>query len=200
MFVRAKTIKGKKYAYLVENIWKGKRVSQKVKKYLGKIVNVKEDYDKDPQEMSAYDLSAPPRLIIRNIIIDDFLRKGFTQKGWKIFTDNITINLSTCKITFKDKSCVLYINGRYLFDRNLRQLQNFFEPEEYEDVKGQKLAQAFSDSGISIAPDVFVALYKKLYIDMNINLIIKNNKNTSTNNSKNKENESNLTTIENIEY
>ena len=38
MFVRAKTIKNKKYGYLVENIWKNGKVKQKTKKYLGKIV------------------------------------------------------------------------------------------------------------------------------------------------------------------
>jgi hypothetical protein len=40
MFIRAKSVKGKKYAYLVENIWKKGKVKQVVKKYIGKIVSL----------------------------------------------------------------------------------------------------------------------------------------------------------------
>ena len=42
MFVRAKTVKGKKYGYLVENTWKRGKVKQVVKKYLGRVVTLDE--------------------------------------------------------------------------------------------------------------------------------------------------------------
>jgi hypothetical protein len=35
MFIRAKTINGKNYYYLVENRWDGEKVKQKVVRYLG---------------------------------------------------------------------------------------------------------------------------------------------------------------------
>ncbi len=37
MFIRKKKIKGKEYAYLVENKYINGRVKQKVKRYLGKV-------------------------------------------------------------------------------------------------------------------------------------------------------------------
>ena len=54
MFVRAKTIKGKKYGYLVQNVWKKNKVSQKVKKYLGPIINLESNYSSEPLSWNQY--------------------------------------------------------------------------------------------------------------------------------------------------
>jgi len=164
MFVRAKTLKGKKYAYLVQNIWKKKKVTQIVKKYLGKIISINNECIKEPKSAKTYDWDAPVKLIIREIIVDEFERKGFIRKNWRLIKDDLIINLSTCKITESDKNVVLFVNGRYLYGKLLDFLQNFYEEEEEFGTKGEKLAKSFSDSGINIEKDVFIELYKKIYL------------------------------------
>jgi len=164
MFVRAKTIKGKKYAYLVENIWKNKKVSQKVKDYLGNIVELSDELIKEPNSVENYDWNQPLKLLFREIICDQFVSRGFIRKKWILKKDNLTINLSTNKIKKDDQEIVLFLNGRYLYGKLLNQIQNFYDVEE-EDTPGQKLAKLFSDAGISISKDVFVMLYKKIYIN-----------------------------------
>ncbi|MGE0793576.1 MAG: hypothetical protein AB7V77_05355 [Candidatus Woesearchaeota archaeon] len=163
MFVRAKTIKDKKYAYLVENIWKKKKVCQKVKKYLGKIVILEDVYLNEAKSFEEYDWNLPTKLIIRDIISDEFERRGFLRKNLKLIKDNLIINLSTCKIQEKNADVVLFLNGIYLYGKLLNQLENFNESELEDETKGLRLAKIFSDCGISINQQVFIHLYKKIY-------------------------------------
>ena len=94
MFVRAKKIKDSKYAYLVQNIWKGKKVSQKVKKYLGKIVFMDDDYSSDFKNVENYDWKLPLKLLFRELISEEFLRRGFIKKNWSLIKGDLKINLS----------------------------------------------------------------------------------------------------------
>jgi hypothetical protein len=167
MFVRAKLIKGTKYAYLVNNIWKDDKVKQKVKKYLGKIIDFDKLYVENQNFVSKtsddFDWMMPTKLLFREIISEEFLRRGFKRKGWQLIKNDLIINLSTCKITQDEKDVVLFMNGRYLYDSLIKELENFYEPEDEYAQKGEKLAQAFSDCGISIEKDVFIKLYQKIY-------------------------------------
>lgn len=163
MFVRAKTIKQKKYGYLVENVWKKNKVSQKVKKYLGPIIFVNTDLNFNLTSVENYDWNKPIKLLFRDIISDFFIQLGFERKNCKLIKDNLTINLATCKITLDEKDVVLELNQRYLYGKTLFYMQNFIKDEE-EQVKGTKLAELFSNYGISIDKDVFVSLYKRIYL------------------------------------
>ena len=163
-FVRAKKIKGKKYAYLVENLWKKGKVKQKVKKYLGAIVELSPRIDPAPAPV-IIDFSQPTKHCIALIIKNELFKRGFIQKRQTLTLGEIKVNFSRYTITKSGKSAVILINGRYLYSTQLRYLINFFEPEEYADQKGEKLAQAFSDAGISISSEHFIALYKKMYVD-----------------------------------
>ena len=160
MFVRAKTIKGIKYGYLVENKWQKGKVKQTVKKYLGKInplptiedvgvVNILQD--KKPSEN------------IQNIIINDLLSRGFTKKNKTLIYENICVNLEEGTIIQKNKPCVIILNKRYVYGGLLRELIDFFEPETNDDKPGRKLAKAFRNAGIVIPKESFIDLYKLLY-------------------------------------
>lgn len=162
MFVRAKTIKGKKYAYLVKNQWKKGKVKQHVKKYLGPIIAV-------PDKLDSFDLikinfDDSSKDCIRNIISNEFISRGFIRKQARLIFDDIVISFANNKITKNSSDCVLFINDRYLYKGNLDDLQNFFAPESTEDRPGKKLAQSFSDVGISITQEEFINLYKKIYL------------------------------------
>lgn len=161
MFVRAKTIKGKKYAYLVKNRWKKGKVRQEVKKYLGPIISVT---DVDSFELVNINFDESAKECIRNIISNEFIKKGFIRKQARLIKDDIVISFSTNKITKNDSDCVLLVNERYLYGGLIDDMQNFFAPESSEDRPGKKLAQVFSDSGVLISQEEFISLYKKIYL------------------------------------
>ena len=163
MFVRTKTIKDKKYGYLVQNTWKKQKVKQTVKKYLGKLITLDKKYSKEIKKVEDFDWDKPLKLIFREIIADEFERRGFVKKNTRYILDDLIVNLSTCKIQEKGKDVVLLLNGRYVFGKLLAQIQNFYASEEgYE--RGKALATLFSDVGINVDKEVFVALYRKIYL------------------------------------
>ena len=162
MFVRSKTVKDKKYGYLVENNWKKGKVKQVVKKYLGRIIFLDDFVIKS---ISPINFSLNLKNILQQIISQEFMARNFIQGRGEVYKwNNIVVNLTKGTIKQEDKSVVLYLNGRYLYPKLLRDLLDFFAPESEEDVKGEKLAQAFSDAGISISQEVFIQLYKKIYL------------------------------------
>ncbi|MCF7798738.1 hypothetical protein K9M74_02440 [Candidatus Woesearchaeota archaeon] len=163
MFVRAKKVKEKQYAYLVENDWVKGKVKQKVKNYLGRIIQVPPI--NELVIVSPIDFSLSKKDCIRQLITAEFLKRGFSLKGNFLINEDIKISLNTGKITADKKNVVLLINERYLYYQLLDNLLDFFAPESEEDTKGEKLATAFSDAGIAIASEHFIALYKKIYLE-----------------------------------
>ncbi len=168
MFVRAKTIKGKQYAYLVKNIWKKGKVKQTNNKYLGKIIDLDTLNKKQSLDFENFliDFNEKTKQVIINIIKKQFYKFGFEdhKKQNAIFYEKIIINFSTTKITEDKKNIVLKINNRYFYSKTLRELLDFYEPESEEDVKGKKLAETLSNAGINISNEDFVQLYKKIYL------------------------------------
>lgn len=162
MFVRAKTIKGKKYAYLVKNQWKKGKVKQHVKKYLGPIIFVPDKINNT--SLINVDFTESSKECIRNIISNEFISRGFIRKQARLIFDNILISFANNKITNNGSDCVLFLNDRYFYGGSLDDLQNFFAPESTEDRPGKKLAQVFSDAGIPVSQEEFINLYKKIYL------------------------------------
>jgi len=163
MFVRAKTIKGQKYAYLVKNTWKKGKVSQETKKYLGRIIPL---LDSNPSFIpNKIDFNFSLKECMLLLLKNEFYSRGFINHSRQnaLVFDNIIINFSTNKILKDDKNIVLFLNNRYFYSDSFKDLISFFRPEVEDDVKGQKLAQAFSDAGISISKEDFVGLYHKIY-------------------------------------
>ena len=137
MFIRAKSVKGKKYAYLVENIWKKGKVKQVVKKYVGKIIPLSESSEyADP----VIDFSLPLKQVLQKIIAAEFLSRGFIQGRGEVYKyEDIALNLTKGTIKQAEKSVVLFLNGRYLYPKLLRELLDFFAPESDDEVKGKNL-------------------------------------------------------------
>ena len=164
MFVRAKIIKGQKYAYLVKNVWKKGKVKQETKKYLGRIFNIP-DSNLSLVALDV-DFSSSLKECMISLIKKEFFSRGFVDHSRQnaVVYDEIIINFSTQKILKDSKNVVLFLNNRYFYPDLLKDLLNFYQPESADDVPGQKLAQLFSDAGISISKGDFVNLYKKIYV------------------------------------
>lgn len=161
MFVRAKKVKGRFYAYLVSNEWKDNKVSQTVKRYLGPVRSLHEPADSDM--FFSLDTSRSSRACLRDCIAQEFLIRDFVRKKNKLTDSLITIDLVEGTISEGSKKVVVFLNGRYLHDGLLRRLLSFNEPDSDSETPGRPLAEAFSDAGIRIHPQVFVQLYRKLY-------------------------------------
>lgn len=169
IFVRAKTVKGKKYAYLVKNIWKKGKVKQITKKYLGKIIDLSQiDYI---EQDTIIDFSQNNDLCMKQLIVNEFLSLGFIfddkhtlRKGELKSKEEIIIKLTKkVKIIQNKKDVVLFFNKRYVYPKLIELLLHFYEPESEEDKKGEKLAFRLRDAGINIAQEDFIKLYKKIY-------------------------------------
>ena len=161
-FVRAKSFKGKQCGYLVQNVWHKGKVRQKVKRYLGRIMDAPPPKLDIPPPDIDFD-SQTQKFIIRAVITHEFRRRGFELKKATLSSEDFSVNLSTGRMVHKDQEVVLRLNDRYVHGRMLRDMQDFYQPESSDDKPGKRLALAFSDCGIPIEPHHFVALYKKLY-------------------------------------
>lgn len=145
-FIRLKKIAGKRYACLVENTWTVKGPRQQVKQYLGKYI---------PLAEAEMDASQPD---IMSLVSAELKPRGFSDTLTK---DGVKINLRLCTIRDGRKKAVLGLNGGYLCDYTLRRLVRF--QAITETTPGYALARAFSDAGIRVPRDQFVAIYKKVY-------------------------------------
>lgn len=155
MFVRAKTIKGQRYAYLVENKWRRGRAKQKVKKYLGKIIEI------FPIEVLPMEFEGKTsRDLIRHLLTSFLLSCGFTQKSKNRFVlKKILIDLGRFKVLEGEKDVVLFCQEGYLYGRTLRELFKL-QHDPIALRPGLNIAEAFTSAGIKISSTYFIKLYK----------------------------------------
>lgn len=166
MFVRAKIVKGNKYAYLVKNIWKKGKVKQETKKYLGKIIDL-DDQKPEIQINKQIDFSNSIKEIMFSLIVQELELKGFIfDNKHSLKKENIIIKLTKKPYFILDgKNVVLLLNKRYVYPKLFELLLDFFEPESEDDKKGKKLAFRLKDAGIHISQEHFIQLYKKIYLE-----------------------------------
>ncbi len=141
MFVRIKRIKGKPYAYLVENVWKDGSSRQRVKRYLGRVIQVR-------------DQSAPsvPPSVKGDDLIWHLIGEELAPLG------DVRIDISKRKVTRDGQEVVLALNGGFLCSYTVKQVFRALNVTG-EDHPGTALAEAFSRAGLRIPQDRFVSLY-----------------------------------------
>ena len=160
MFFRIKKIKGKEYAYAVENKWKKKGSRQKVKGYLGRVYrfNLKNDINflqfKKIENAEKYVIENDFKKIINDLI------------EWELFKQDIgrnkfAIDLNGLKVRQNEKNAVLLINEGFMCNLTLNNIFEF-RPEGDEANDGYKLARAFVEAGIKVPQDIFIGLFGKL--------------------------------------
>jgi hypothetical protein len=156
MFIRTKKIKNNDYAYLVENQWVKGRIKQKVKKYLGRVHEVKrtgndstvnKNYSKDD--------------LLKKIMITELLNHGFEEKKNLLKKENIIINTKNLSVKNNKKNIVLRMNEGFMCKETIKKL--FKIKKEEENTPGLKLANSFAEAGIKPDKEIFVEAYKKIY-------------------------------------
>jgi hypothetical protein len=154
MFVRVKKIKGRPYAYLVENEWTPWGSRQRVTKYLGK-THFLERLSKEATEL-------PEGLspAIMEALAQELKNNGFTKLNSRMIKDEIIVDLQEKTIRQKNKKVVLGMNEGYLCDHTLHQLLGF-KPLEKPDDSAKKLANFVLEAGLKLNDAQFVHIFEQ---------------------------------------
>jgi adenylate kinase len=164
MFIRSKKVKNNLYAYIIKNKWTKKGSRQKLSKYLGKVISLKqlnnlefEDICKKKiDELDSYNL-------VRYIIIVELINYGFKRKSeFKYYFEDIVVNLINGTIKKFNKNIVLMINNDFLCTYTLKNLL-FFKSDKDENGVAHELAKSFIQAGIALRQDLFISLFGKIY-------------------------------------
>lgn len=155
MFVRVKKIKGKPYAYLVENEWTPWGSRQKVTKYLGK------NYTLTRFSEGLLDLPKGMQETILEATAQELTNHGFAREGNVLKQENIIVDLQEKTVRQNSKKIVLEMNEGYLCDHTLQQLLTF-QPEERPDENAKKLATLALGAGLKLSNEQFVHLFEQV--------------------------------------
>lgn len=160
VFFRIKNIKGKEYAYVVENVWNGKGSRQKVKKYLGKLYrfNVKNnvsflEYFKIDNAQNYIENNDKNKVII-DLAEWELFKFGISKEEFSIDFYNITIKKN-------NKNIVFSINDGFMCEHTIKNLLDF-KAEGDEQIDGYRLARAFVEAGIKVPQEIFIVTFEKL--------------------------------------
>ena len=174
VFFRIKKIKGKEYAYRVENKWKATAKSvdalrgikprgsrQKVRGYVGKIYRFSLVNDVNFLEyLKIEDIQNYIENNEKNKIINDLIEWELFKFG--VSNQEFSIDLDNIKIQKNNRNVVFLINEGFMCSLTLKNLLEF-KPEGDEEVDGYRLARAFVEGGIKVPQEIFVGLFGKLY-------------------------------------
>lgn len=155
MFVRIKKLKGKEYAYLVENEWTINGSRQKVKSYLGRVIRPLKMKEKET-DISEMDY----KQAVMTLLKQELQNHGFDET--LTFDNKIKADLDEKKITNSGKNIVLAMNEGFLCSQTLKDALEI-ELIGHEEEAGTQLAKALVEAGLSIPKDTFVQLFEKIY-------------------------------------
>ncbi|MBS3101051.1 hypothetical protein J4204_02880 [Candidatus Woesearchaeota archaeon] len=164
MFFRIKKIKGREYAYIVENSWKRNGSRQKVKGYIGRVYmpNLKHDVNFfkhfNIEDAEPYLQSGDFAKIINDLAEWEILRHGISK-------DEFLIDLANARIEKNGKKVAFHINDGFMCSLTLRNLLEF-RAEGDEENDGYRFARAFVEAGIKVPQEVFIGLFGKLYREL----------------------------------
>lgn len=161
VFFRIKKIKGKEYAYTVENEWKKGGSRQKVKGYIGRAYrfNLMNNVD----FLEYFKIENVQNYIEsneKNKIVNDLIE-------WEIFKFSINrqeflIDLSNAKLQKNKKNVALLVNEGFMCSLTLKNLIEY-KTEGDEQGDGYRLARAFVEAGINVPREIFIGLFSKLF-------------------------------------
>ncbi|MBD3304184.1 hypothetical protein GF343_03495 [Candidatus Woesearchaeota archaeon] len=153
-FVRIKKLKGKEYAYLVENEWTINGSRQKVKAYLGRVVKPLREKEKitDIQDLDYKDA-------VIALVKQELVNHGFSED---LKYDCVTVDLVEQKILNGKRNAVIALNEGFLCSQTLKDALEI-QPTGHEEKAGIQLAKALLESGLRLPKDTFVQLFEKIY-------------------------------------
>lgn len=163
MFVRTKKIKGKDYAYLVENFWSEKGSRQKVKQYIGSVRKL----EKTGEVEALLDESKDYKSLARDSAKHELLKHGFIEEEGFLKKEGIVVDLFEGKVRDNIKNVALSLNEGFLCESTINQLLNFI-PQGSNTEIGMKLANNLLEAGIKLSQEEFIKLCNKVMKEENV--------------------------------
>ncbi|MBT3691222.1 hypothetical protein HOG16_03205 [Candidatus Woesearchaeota archaeon] len=153
MFIRKKKIRGKEYAYLVENRYnkKKKQSRQKSTSYLGKVIILS---SADRQTVAS---------TLKEAIINELTNVGFKFKDNQLVKDSIVIDLNTVEVKENNKKVCLELNEGFLCTLTLNNLINFNSQNLNQKEIIHQLANSFVSAGINLHHESFVNIFTNMF-------------------------------------
>lgn len=161
MFFRIKKIKGKEYAYAVENHWKKSGSRQAVKAYLGRVYRFRLVNNVDfhnflrIENFDAYMNNSNRQKVINDLIMWELLK-------FNISNSDFLVDLASIKIQKNRRNIVILINEGFMCSFTIRKLLDF-KPKGDELSDGYRLAKAFVDAGINVPQETFIGIFGKFF-------------------------------------
>ena len=167
-FIRIKQIKNKSgksypYAYVVENRWKGKKVVQKVSKYLGRVYEFERGGIKDltaflKTSLESYTGSAKNQDILADLVSWTLEGHGFRKEGEWFCRDNLKVSPASGEVLAKKRPAVLHLGDGFLCKHTIMRLKRFRRTgDEEKDIF--RLAVYFVESGIKVPKEIVGEFY-----------------------------------------
>lgn len=156
MFVRIKKIKGKPYAYLVENEWTPWGSRQKVTKYLGRA------HILERQKKQEFDLPEGYYNTVREALKQELLNHGFEENRGKHILGEVEVDLDTETVKKSGKDVVIGMNEGFLCAPTLKELMGF-EGEEHKERSARKLATMALEAGLNLSPEQMLKLFEEAH-------------------------------------
>ncbi len=167
-FIRTKKIKGHKYAYLVRNKWTKHGSRQKAKKYLGRVVEFKQQQNIDFFFYFGRKYNSEGKTVLQLVI--DLIEYELVKYGFKLSKDKKTwencgtfVRLKPLKLFNKYKKPILLgLNEGILCKYMVHKILDLsVSTEEDPRKEAYKLAKAFVEAGFKVPKDVFVMVWEK---------------------------------------
>lgn len=153
MFVRVKKIKGRPYAYLVENEWTPWGSRQRVTKYLGKTIQLERLNEQE------HELPSGIKNAVKEAIAQELNNHGFLREENTFKQENITVNLEEGTITQRGKNIVLGMNEGFLCTHTLQQLLSLQPSEEPDPTQ---IASHALEAGLKLNEAQFLHIFEQL--------------------------------------
>ncbi len=149
VFVRVKIVKGKEYAYLVQNYWRSKRTVQHVKQYLGRVFRPHK-----LQSQGFYEfMNNKSAEYWRNNTYSQVIQALVT---WELYKHDIDAD------SYRSGK-VYAINEGFLCIRMVNRIKRFkMLSQESQEEAVLRLATYFVEAGLNIPQDLFVIMCQKV--------------------------------------
>lgn len=151
MFVRVKNIKGRKYAYLVENEWTPWGSRQRVTKYLGKLISLERAKDDSNELPNGF------RQAVISAVEQELHNHGFTDAK----KDKVRVDLERGKVEQESKNVVLAMNEGYLCEHTLKSILDY-TPGENPTENANKLANLAVETGLKLTNEQFLHVFEQV--------------------------------------
>jgi hypothetical protein len=158
-FVRIKNIKGQKYGYLVENSWTEKGSRQKVKAYLGRIIQPPKKPELPPPDIAGLNYADAIKAITKWTLLQHGFQEG-TQS--MLMQGTVLADLGENRVLNKTNPAVIAMNEGFLCKHTLQQALEFIPSDNKEEIIGNELASTLLEAGLTVPKEVFVQLFEKI--------------------------------------